>query len=122
VKPTHYPEYAIFLYANKDDITKDVNGSEREEYDRYSEEMQEAGSMIAAFALESYDTATSIRSEGITDGPFIEAKEVVLGFYVIEAPDLDAALAEAQRNPIIKQGGGVEVRPVEGFVVRPTSE
>jgi hypothetical protein len=115
-------EYAIFLYANKDDITHDVNGSEREEHDRYSEEMQEAGSMIAAFALESYDTATSIRSEGITDGPFIEAKEVVLGLYVIEAPDLDAALAEAQRNPIIKQGGGVEVLPVEGFVVRPTSE
>jgi hypothetical protein len=114
-------EYAILLYANKDDLVGDGNATEREEHDRYSEEMQAGGAMIAAFALESYETATSIRAGGITDGPFIEAKEVVLGFYVIEATDLDAALAEAQRNPIIHQGGGVEVRPVEGFVVRPTS-
>jgi hypothetical protein len=114
-------EYAILLYANKDDLVEEGNGSERAEHDRHSEELQEGGNMIAAFALESYETATSIRANGITDGPFIEAKEVVLGFYVIEARNLDDALATAQRNPIIKQGGGVEVRPVEGFVVRPTS-
>jgi hypothetical protein len=114
-------EYAILLYADKSDINPDVNGPEREEHTRHSEELQDGGTMIAAFALESHETATSIRASGITDGPFIEAKEVVLGFYVIEAPNLDAALAMAQRNPIIKQGGGVEVRPVEGFVVRPTS-
>jgi hypothetical protein len=114
-------EYAILLFADKDDINPDVDSPGREEHNRYSEKLQQEGNMIAAFALESHETATSIRADGITDGPFIEAKEVVLGFYVIEAPDLDAALAEARRNPIIAQGGGVEVRPVEGFVVRPTS-
>jgi hypothetical protein len=114
-------EYAILLYANKSEITSDPEGPELEEHNRYSEELQREGNMIAAFALESYETATSIRASGLTDGPFIEAKEVVLGFYVIEAPDLDAALAVALRNPIIAQGGGVEVRPVDGFVVRPTS-
>jgi hypothetical protein len=114
-------EYAIFLYAGKDDINPNPDSAGREEHRQYSEQLQHQGNMTVAFALESYETATSIRADGITDGPFIEAKEVVLGFYVIEAPDLDAALAEAQRNPIIHQGGGVEVRPVEDFFVRPTS-
>jgi hypothetical protein len=114
-------EYAILLYANKDDVSPDDNGPELEEHSRYSKELQEEGTMIAAFALESHETSTSIRASGITDGPFIEAKEVVLGFYVVEATDLDAALAIARRNPILKQGGGVEVRPVDDFVVRPTS-
>jgi len=113
-------EYAIILYANKDDISSDVDGPERGAHDQHSEELQEGGSMIAAFALEPFDTATSIRMDAVTDGPFIEAKEVVLGFYVIEATDLDEALAVAKRNPIIAQGGGVEVRPVQGFVVRTT--
>ena len=54
----------------------------------------------------------------VTDGPFIEAKEVILGFYVIEAPDLDAALEIARRNPVLGDGGGLEVRPVaQGRVV-----
>ena len=56
--------------------------------------------------------ATSIRADAITDGPFIDAKEIVAGFYIIEAPDLDAALAIAGTNPVIREGGGVEVRPV----------
>jgi hypothetical protein len=114
-------EYAITLYADKDDINPDLESPGRQEHHEYSELLQAEGHMIAAFALESYDVATSIRADGITDGPFIESKEVVLGFYVIEAENLDAALAEAKRNPIVHQGGGVEVRPVEGFVVRPTT-
>jgi hypothetical protein len=63
--------------------------------------------------------ATSIRENSITDGPYVEAKELVAGFYVIEAPDLDAALAIAGTNPAIREGGGVEVRPVHsGGVVQ----
>jgi hypothetical protein len=50
----------------------------------------------------------------VTDGPFIDAKEVIAGLAIIEAPDLDAALAIARANPATQQGGGVEVRPVEG--------
>jgi hypothetical protein len=62
--------------------------------------------------------ATSIRGDTITDGPFVDSKEVVAGFYVIEAPDLDAALAIARRNPAVLNGGGVEVRPVHSSFVR----
>jgi hypothetical protein len=59
----------------------------------------------------------------VTDGPFVDAKEVVAGFYVIDAPDLDAALRIAGRNPAAQRGGGgVEVRPVAGGFVRPLAE
>ena len=64
--------------------------------------------MVLAYALTPRDLATSIRAEGITDGPFIDAKEIVAGFYILEAPDLDTALRTARRNPAIAAGGGVE--------------
>lgn len=68
--------------------------------------------MTAAWALAPKEAATSIRAAGITDGPFLESTEVVAGFYLLEAPDLDVALATAAQNPVISAGGGVEVRPV----------
>ncbi|HEV3213677.1 MAG TPA: YciI family protein [Acidimicrobiales bacterium] len=115
------PQYAVFLYAPVDDDTEPEPGA-HEAHDRHADELRDAGATLAMFALEPYTTATSIRSDGsVTDGPFIEAKEVVLGFYVFEANDLDAALAVARRNPIIRQGGGVEVRPVAGGEVRSSS-
>lgn len=116
------PQYAIFLYAPIDDGHDEPDdGSGRAAHERFSEELQGEGNMIGAFVLESYETATSVRVDGITDGPFIEAKEVVLGLYVLEAENLDEALANAKRNPILRQGGGLEVRPIESFVVRPTT-
>ncbi len=114
------PQYAIFLYATDDD-TEPVPGA-RAAHDRHADELRDSGALLAAFALEPASTATSIRGFGITDGPFIESKEVILGFYVVEAHDLDAALTIAALNPIIRQGGGVEVRPVEGGEVRPISQ
>jgi hypothetical protein len=47
-----------------------------------------------------------------TDGPYVDSSHVVAGVYILEAPDLDAALAMAATNPVLEQGGGVEVRPV----------
>ena len=69
-------------------------------------------------ALQPTTTATSIRSDGnggatVTDGPFAETKEALGGFYLIEAPDLDAAIAIAKTVPAAL--GGVEVRPVMVF-------
>ena len=75
--------------------------------------------MVAAFALEPASTATTLRGDLVTDGPFIETKEVVVGFYVIEAPHLDAALELVRNNPILRDGGGVEVRPVASSEVHP---
>ncbi|WP_433072968.1 YciI family protein [Dactylosporangium sp. CA-052675] len=74
--------------------------------------------MISGHELETTATATSLRSTTgarptPTDGPFLETKEAIGGFYVIEAPDLDAALSLASRLPELASGhGGVEIRPI----------
>jgi hypothetical protein len=117
-------EYAILLYAPVLDFEEDDGGVARTEHDQHSEDLQREGTMIAAFALEPHTMSTSIRGDVITDGPFLETKEVIAGFCIIEAPDLDVALEIARRNPICHQGGGAEVRPVEGWVIptRPVHE
>ena len=62
-------------------------------------------------ALTPTDTATTIRDSGVTDGPFLETKEGLGGYYLIEATDLDEALAIAKQVPY-PAGGGLEVRPI----------
>jgi hypothetical protein len=66
--------------------------------------------------LQPADMATTVRGQGggnlITDGPYADAKEVLGGYYVLEAADLDAALEFAQRIPAVRLGGAVEVRPL----------
>ena len=73
------------------------------------------GRTIAGLALESSATATSIRGDVVTDGPFLETKEALAGAYILEARDLDHAIALARMTPVA--GGGVEVRPLLDFVV-----
>jgi hypothetical protein len=51
----------------------------------------------------------------ISDGPFIEVKEIVGGFSIVQADTLDAAAELAQGCPIFQRGGSVEVRPLQGF-------
>jgi hypothetical protein len=105
-------QYAILIYAHDSAHAPDATADDLETCDRHSDELAASDSMIMAYALTPRDMATSIRADAITDGPFLDSKEVVAGFYVIEAPDLDAALAIAGRNPVVRDGGGVEVRPV----------
>ena len=66
--------------------------------------------------LRPVETATTVRVEGgqtlLSDGPFVEAKEHLGGYYLVEADDLDAALEIAARIPAARMGGSIEVRPV----------
>jgi hypothetical protein len=71
------------------------------------------GKVVGGEALQPTTTATSIRGDVVTDGPFVETKEALGGFYLIEADDLDQALAIAKLTPA--PYGGVEVRPVMVF-------
>lgn len=107
--------YAVFMYAPSDDGGVEPTPEDLAVHDRHAEALRSSGASRAAFALEDPATATSIRGNVITDGPFLEAKEIIVGVYVIEVPDLDAALAIARQNPILQQGGGVEVRPIAGI-------
>ncbi|MFF1632563.1 YciI family protein [Leifsonia sp. NPDC058248] len=112
-------QYLVLIYAPNPADSDTLSAEERDAHGRYADELIESGAMVAAFALHPVATAaTSIRGDGITDGPFVDTKDTVSGVYVIEASDPDAALEVARRNPITQQGGGVEVRPVESsFIV-----
>lgn len=68
--------------------------------------------MAAAWAFTPRRMAKAVRDGSVTDGPFVDSRQVVAGVYILEAPDLDAALATAATNPVLGQGGGLEVRPV----------
>lgn len=77
-----------------------------------------AANLAGGNALQSVDTATSIRKDAsgafaVTDGPFVETKEALGGYYLVEAKDLDEAIAMAKDIPA--PGGGLEVRPVMVF-------
>ena len=77
--------------------------------------LDESGQRIAAEALESVQTATTVRVRSgkvsITDGPFAETKEQLAGFYLIEARDLNDAIRVASNIPPARVGS-IEVRPV----------
>jgi hypothetical protein len=111
-------QYAVLIYAHDSAHAADATPEDLESTDRHAAELTDSGVMIAAYALTPRDMATSIRGDVITDGPFVDSKEVVAGFYVIEAPDLDAALEIARRNPVVTEGGGVEVRPIHSSSVQ----
>jgi hypothetical protein len=81
----------------------------------YTVALKEAGVLLGAEQLAQVDTATSVTGRDgdrlLTDGPFMETKEHLLGFYLLDVPDLDAALDWAAKMPIMRYGT-VEVRPV----------
>jgi hypothetical protein len=114
-------QYAVLIYADDTAHAPDATAADTAPHDAHAEDMTSTGSMLLAYALTPRAMATSIRAGSVTDGPFIDSPQVVVGFYVIEAPDLDEALAIARANPAIGGGGGVEVRPVHsgGVVERP---
>jgi hypothetical protein len=112
-------QYAVLIYVHDSAHAPDATPEDTQSCDEHSGDLVESGVQLAAYALTPRDMATSIRGDIITDGPFIDSKEVVAGFYIIEAPDLDAALAIARTNPVVRDGGGVEVRPVHSSYVAP---
>ena len=78
-----------------------------------TQRMDDAGVRVAGDALQTPDSATTVRGEDavVTDGPFAETKEVLLGYYLIDVPDLDEALSWARQLPNLPYGS-VEVRPL----------
>ena len=62
--------------------------------------------------LKDVDTATVVRDDLVTDGPFADTKEIFGGFFLIDADDLDGAIEIAKRIPATRFGGAVEIRPV----------
>jgi hypothetical protein len=111
-------QYAVLIFERvaPEDLPPEVMQAHRRLPERIAEQ---GGREVAGMALQPNETATSIRGGVVTDGPFIETKEVLAGVFVLEARDLDHALALAKLTPIVD--GGVEVRPLIGFEVTEAS-
>jgi hypothetical protein len=106
------PQYAVLIYAGDSAHAPDASPADLAECDDHADELRAEDAMLAAYAFTPRASARSVRRTGVTEGPFVDAAEVVAGVYVVEAADLDEAVRIAGTNPVVRGGGGVEVRPV----------
>ena len=107
-------QYLILIYENEAEYVAAppaVLDEVMQAHNRFAEQV--GAKMVGGNALRDTSTATSIRNDVVTDGPFVETKEVLGGYYLIEANDLDEALAIGKLCPA--RFGGVEVRPIQVF-------
>ena len=107
-------EYLILIYG--DEQAHDAGGPElwdqlHQGHGKFGENNAQA--IRGGNALQPTSTATTIRDSVVTDGPFAETKEALGGYYLVEAKDLDEAIAIAKQVP--HPHGGLEVRPVMVF-------
>jgi hypothetical protein len=107
-------KYLVLIYEDENayiDPAPEVWQQAMEAHGRFGEQVEEkGGKLLGGDALQPTATATSIRGDVVTDGPFAETKEALGGYYLIEARDLDHALDIGKLCPA--PYGGVEVRPV----------
>ena len=114
-------KYLCLAYEAEDTFTR-MSPTEwealREETISYVESLQRSGHLILTNALQSARTASTLRVRNgrlsVTDGPFMETKEMLGGFTLIEARDLNEAVQVAGRHPYAKLGF-IEVRPVVDY-------
>ena len=111
------PQYLALTYTADVDWWAPEQARELAEYRQFA--LDNAGTIQASAVLHPTSTATVVRVEGArggnvvtTDGPYAETKEALTGFYLIEAADLDEAVAISAEIPAAWGGGAVEVRPV----------
>ena len=110
-------QYLLSVYHPEGDIPEpEVIEKIMADVDALNAELRQAGAWVFAGGLHPSSTATVLRAENgdilITDGPFVEGKEHVGGFWVIKAPDLDAAL-EWGRKATRACTVPIEVRPLQ---------
>jgi hypothetical protein len=110
-------EYLILIFEDENayaTATPDVFKQVMDAHNRFAGQVGEkGGKIVEGRALQPTSTATTIRNDVVTDGPFVETKEALGGYYLIEARDLDHALEIAKLTPA--RFGGVEVRPIMVF-------
>ena len=111
-------QYLLMIYRSEADLGK-MSPAERKQmtadYGAFTQSIIQSGHFKAGDGLQPVTTATTVRvREGkilTTDGPFAETREQLGGYYLVEAKDLDAAIAIAARIPGARDGS-IEVRPI----------
>ena len=108
-------KYMLMIYANDagwDDLSEQEQAAIYQEYFAISDDPR----VVHDHQLQPGSATTTVRVDGgetlVTDGPFVETKEEIGGYYLIDAEDLDAAIEIAGRIPAARRGGAIEIRPV----------
>ena len=111
-------QYLLLIYGNEAGMQSATKADVEQmmaAYGAYTQAIKGAGVLVAADRLKPSTSASTVRvADGKTkvlDGPYAESKEQLAGYYLIEVPDLDAALSWAARCPGANYGA-IEVRPI----------
>jgi hypothetical protein len=111
-------KYMLLIFSNPENwgaLSEVETKGVMDEYWAFTQRITESGEFVSGEPLQGPDTATVVRvrdaGRAISDGPFIESKEVLAGYYVVDCKSLDRALELAAQIPDAKLGGGIEVRP-----------
>ena len=111
-------QYLLLIYGNEEHFGKLTEAEQNgvlKEYGEFTKSIAQSGHYRGGNELAAISTATTVRVRDkkrlVTDGPFAETKEQLGGYYLIEAKDLDEALAVASRIPSARWGS-IEVRPI----------
>ena len=105
----------LLVYMDEQAMSEEERAHCYAESAQLTQDLNARGQYVSASPLHPVATATSVRVRGgkraVTDGPFAETREQLGGYYVVEATDLDEAIAIAERVPPAKYGT-IEIRPV----------
>ncbi|MDB6084847.1 MAG: hypothetical protein JWN43_2728 [Gammaproteobacteria bacterium] len=111
-------QYLLMIYANEQQMSArdaDATNAMMDEYTEFTKSIVKTGQLKAADRLRPVSTASTVRVRDgkvtVTDGPFAETREQLGGYYLVEAKNLDEAIALAARIPSAREGS-VEVRPI----------
>ncbi len=111
-------KYLLLIYGNEADMaaaSKEATGQIIAAYGAYTEAIKKAGVHVDSNRLRPTTSGTTVRVANgktqVLDGPYAETKEQLAGYYMIDVPDLDAALSWASRCPGASHGA-IEVRPI----------
>ncbi|MGI8692418.1 MAG: YciI family protein [Geodermatophilaceae bacterium] len=118
-------QYAVLIYSDESEVwTPEQDQEVMDAYWAYSDMLSTSGKGNGGEALHPTSTATTVRVRDgktlTTDGPFVESKEALGGFYIVQADDLDGAIELAAQCPGAKYGA-IEVRPVVDFSAGPAA-
>jgi hypothetical protein len=113
------PQYLLSVCFDEDyDVDLDAPETQRQmaRTEELTDEMKRAGAWVFLAGLRTASSSTVVRADGgaisMTDGPYAETKEQLGGFWIVEVPDLDAALDIAKKGSAACMGA-VEVRPFQ---------